>query len=76
MDYYLFVSQTVFLHCIKQHEGEGGETMLADGFKAAKILRETDPTSYDILCRTILRFRDVGSDYTKFNKLNKMPIFV
>ena len=37
------VVQAVFLHCIEQHPGEGGETMLADGFEAARQLRAARP---------------------------------
>ena len=35
--------QAVFLHCIEQHPGQGGETMLADGFEAARQLRAARP---------------------------------
>ncbi len=68
--------QTIFLHCIKQHEGEGGETLLVDGFQAAETLRASNPAAHHILSNTMLNFRDVGTDYRKFNKLNQMPIFV
>jgi len=50
--------------------------MLVDGFKAAQLLKEREPQSFDVLKNTVVRFRDVGSDYRKFNKLNKMPFFV
>jgi len=50
--------------------------MLADGFKAAEIIKEKNPEAFNILRTTVLQFRDVGSDYRKFNKLNQMPIFV
>merc|ERR1712032_943114 len=36
LTYYDHMPGTIFLHCIEQHEGEGGETMLVDGFHAAK----------------------------------------
>lgn len=50
--------------------------MLVDGFKAAEILKEKDPDAYKRLSDTVVQFRDIGSDYRKFNKLNKMPFFV
>jgi len=41
------------LHQLR-HEGTGGETLLVDGFRAADILREQDPASFDLLCTTRL----------------------
>ena len=30
--------QSIFLHCLVQHTGKGGESLLVDGFKARKTL--------------------------------------
>jgi len=43
LTYYDHMPGAVFLHCIEQHPGEGGETMLADGFEAARQLRAARP---------------------------------
>eukprot|EP00095_Tigriopus_kingsejongensis_P006085 snap_masked-scaffold712_size108441-processed-gene-0.9 protein:Tk06085 transcript:snap_masked-scaffold712_size108441-processed-gene-0.9-mRNA-1 annotation:"hypothetical protein BRAFLDRAFT_212201" len=70
LTYYKYTPGVVLLHCIKQHEGRGGETQLADGFKAAHLLKARNPQAYDLLANTTLNFRDNGTDYIKFNKLN------
>jgi len=33
------------------HDGQGGETLLVDGFNAVQQLRDNHPESFDILCR-------------------------
>lgn len=50
--------------------------MLIDGFKAAEILKKTNPEAFKIMDETVIRFRDIGQDYTKFNKLNITKFFV
>lgn len=39
------------LHCVN-HTGDGGNTVLVDGFGAAENLRKTDPNAYAYLCST------------------------
>ena len=63
-------AQAIFLHCIKQHTGPGGLTMLCDGFKAANQLKQVDPEAYRVLSETLVGFRDIGEDFRKFDKLN------
>lgn len=41
--------QTFHLH---QHTGKGGETVLVDGIKAAKQLKENYPEAYQFLVKT------------------------
>ncbi len=43
------------LHCLR-NDSAGGETTLVDGFGAAEQLRRTDPSAFDILSRTWVRF--------------------
>lgn len=45
-----------FFHCLRASSG-GGESLLVDGFNAARRLREGDPGSYAVLCRTPVLFR-------------------
>ncbi|OQO07864.1 hypothetical protein B0A48_06655 [Cryoendolithus antarcticus] len=40
------------LHMLSHTDGSGGKSSLVDGFKAAQILRETDPEAYRILSTT------------------------
>ena len=41
-----------------------------------QVLRERNPEAFRLLSETIVRFRDVGKDYRKFNKLNQTTFFV
>ncbi len=50
--------------------------MLVDGFHAANILKEKSPGAYDLLSTTAMNFRDIGSDFKDFDKLNRTSIFV
>jgi len=50
-------------HCI-QHDGDGGETLLVDGFRAAEELRQAEPQAFDTLCRLHVDFQNQdGDDY-------------
>ncbi len=51
------------LHCLDS-SAEGGETVLQDGFMAARILRDESPQHFATLCRTWInfRFRDGTAD--------------
>jgi hypothetical protein len=40
-------------HCI-HHDGEGGNTLLVDGFNCAEKLRASNPAAYDTLTSTIV----------------------
>ena len=51
------------LHCLES-TAEGGETVLQDGFMAARLLREENPDNFNTLCQTWInfRFRDSNAD--------------
>ena len=68
--------QTVFLHCIVQHQGKGGETMLCDGFHCAEILRRERPDWFHLLATTTTSWRDVGQDYIQFDKITQKPFLM
>merc|ERR1712181_148516 len=76
LTYYDHMPGTIFLHCIEQHDGEGGETMLVDGFHAAEILRKNHPEMYQLLSNTMASFRDIGTDFIKFDSISQQPFFV
>jgi gamma-butyrobetaine dioxygenase len=52
-----------FLHCIV-NDAEGGESVFADGFRIAEIVREKDPAGFDLLTRIPIpyRFHDRDTD--------------
>ena len=52
-----------FLHCL-QFDAEGGESLLVDGFEAARRFKETNPDDYALLAAVEVpwRFQDAGTD--------------
>lgn len=50
------------LHCI-QHKGTGGETLLVDGFRVLKDLKDIYPDVYNRLCKY-----DVPGEYLEEGK--------
>ncbi|MFG6158473.1 TauD/TfdA family dioxygenase [Halomonas sp. 1390] len=46
----------IWLHCLT-NAANGGDSTLADGFMAARLLRERDPAAYDCLTRVTPGFR-------------------
>ncbi len=48
------------LHCVRFDAGViGGFSTLADGFRAAEILRESDPAAFEALCQIPTTFHKV-----------------
>jgi len=76
LTYYDYMPGSIFLHCIEQHQGEGGETMLCDGFHVAEVLKRTNPEMYDLLSNSVTYFRDIGKEYTEFDKLSQYPFLI
>lgn len=59
------------------HDGEGGNTTLVDGFKAANELRAEDPKAFDSLCEHAIptQYTDIGYKYTNiFPPLKVHPL--
>ena len=107
VSFYSFLFQTIFLHCIEQHEGEvkfdnfWGQVVkyfrvvrlcwstlstLHKSFarsipkcKSPFFLREfvtIKHPRYQLLSNTVASFRDVGTDYIKFDSISQQPFFV
>ena len=64
-------NQMEMLHCIKQVQSEGGENQVADGFYAAKVLKEKYPEHYKTLTTVPVDFSDIGEDAYKFHNQYK-----
>ncbi|XP_077989242.1 gamma-butyrobetaine dioxygenase-like [Glandiceps talaboti] len=62
------------LHCIKQCDGEGGESLFADGFRAAMDIKEEDPEAYETLASIYIDYIDIGSDFYKFHLKNSWKV--
>ncbi|CAF0928426.1 unnamed protein product [Adineta ricciae] len=61
------------LHLLK-FDGEGGKTLLIDGFRAAQILREEDPAAYKILSTVRVPSHTVGDEDTFIQPTTPSPI--
>ncbi len=44
-----------FFHCLRT-SGVGGESVLADAFEIARVLRETEPEAFELLCTVPIQF--------------------
>ncbi|XP_042881672.1 gamma-butyrobetaine dioxygenase-like isoform X1 [Penaeus japonicus] len=69
----------IFIHCVKQHIGTGGESVVSDGLYAAEILRKTNPEAFNILTSTDAYFWDKGQanyswEMPEFYKISRHPI--
>lgn len=69
----------IFIHCVKQHIGTGGESVIADGLYGAEILRREHPEAFEILTNTDSYFWDKGhANYSwemdEFYKIARFPI--
>jgi trimethyllysine dioxygenase len=58
-----------------EHKGEGGETMLADGFKAAQTLKQLDPESYELLSRIRVPAHSAGEEDVCITPTHPVSIF-
>uniref|UniRef100_A0A1B6EFC3 Trimethyllysine dioxygenase, mitochondrial n=1 Tax=Clastoptera arizonana TaxID=38151 RepID=A0A1B6EFC3_9HEMI len=63
--YFIQPAGLQIFHCI-QHDGEGGDTLLVDGFRAAEDVRLADPSSFNSLKRIATEFVciDRGNHYS------------
>ncbi|XP_022089238.1 gamma-butyrobetaine dioxygenase-like isoform X2 [Acanthaster planci] len=65
IDYNYYMRQPGFgmLHCIEQAEGEGGESLISDGFKVALDLKEIDPEAFRLLTTYQFEYSEKGTDF-------------
>ena len=65
-----FMPKYQFLHCL-ENSTEAGESLLADGFMLAKILKEKDPFAYNSLTKIDVHFinKAENSDYQWVEKV-------
>ncbi|CAL3964891.1 unnamed protein product [Diplocarpon coronariae] len=61
-------------HLLSHTEGDGGESLLVDGFKAAKTLLNENASAYDILSRTPVTWHASGNEGITITPAKKMPV--
>ncbi|XP_063867001.1 gamma-butyrobetaine dioxygenase-like isoform X1 [Scylla paramamosain] len=69
----------IFIQCVAQHPGAGGESIVTDGLFAAEELRRNHPEDFKILSSTDMYFWDKGhANYSwempEFYKIAKFPV--
>lgn len=58
-----------------QYDGEGGDSLLADGFHVAEWLRSNEPKTYKILTETDVAWTDVAQENGRdYHKIHKAPV--
>lgn len=57
------------------HDGEGGENMLVDAFKAAEVLKSESPEAYDMLSRTFIPAHSAGEEDVCITPAMPLPVF-
>lgn len=74
LPYYEYPPGTTWLHCLRQHEGKGGDNDLADGLNVADVLRERHPDLFQVLVDTPVYFQDKGFHHYDFDKITRVPV--
>ncbi|KAJ3165037.1 hypothetical protein HDU88_004756 [Geranomyces variabilis] len=59
---------------ILEHDGQGGESFFVDGFKAARILQEQDPTAYRLLSTVRVQSHSAGDEGRLLQPAHGYPI--
>lgn len=57
-----FLLRLIIFHCV-HHDGKGGETLLVDGFRAAKDVYMSNPLFYKCLQSVAVEFQFIGTEY-------------
>ncbi|KAI4187253.1 MAG: hypothetical protein L6R41_002927 [Letrouitia leprolyta] len=63
-------------HLLSHTDGDGGSSLLVDGFRAAEILRRESPAEYETLCRVKIRGHASGNEKVKFLTDLAHPVLV
>lgn len=61
-------------HLLSHTEGHGGASLLVDGFKAASILKETNPEYYEILSTVPVGAHASGNEGITITPAKKFPV--
>ncbi|RFU33018.1 hypothetical protein B7463_g3327, partial [Scytalidium lignicola] len=61
-------------HLLSHTEGQGGASLLVDGFKAATILKETNPEFYEILSTIPVQAHASGNEGITITPAKKYPV--
>lgn len=75
LPYYEYTPGVIFLHCLVQAKGKGGENLLTDGFYVAEKMRLEYPEMFEILTKTLVNWNDVGEENgNHFHSIYRAPV--
>ncbi|KAF2145126.1 uncharacterized protein K452DRAFT_316235 [Aplosporella prunicola CBS 121167] len=63
-------------HLLSHTEGEGGESILVDGFKAADQLYNEDRTAFAVLCTVPVNSHASGNEGVRIQPYKPLPVFM
>ncbi|BAE56952.1 unnamed protein product [Aspergillus oryzae RIB40] len=73
--YFTDPARLQLFHLLSHTDGDGGASLLVDGFSAAEVLREENPENYQLLAATPQPFHSSGNENTCIQPAEQMPIF-
>ena len=63
-------------HMLSHTNGNGGASLLVDGFRAANILRSESPDAFNDLCQIEINSHSSGNDGISITPQRSFPVFV
>lgn len=63
-------------HLLSHTDGQGGESLLVDGFRAAARLRDTDASAYEILSNTNVYHHASGNEGLSIQPYRPFPVLL
>lgn len=63
-------------HLLSHTKGDGGASLLVDGFRAAELLRLESPEAFEDLCRIKIRGHSSGNEGIAITPVHAFPVIV
>ncbi|OGM42893.1 trimethyllysine dioxygenase TmlH [Aspergillus bombycis] len=73
--YFTDPARLQLFHLLSHTDGDGGASLLVDGFWAAKIMRAENPQNFQVLAAMPQPFHSSGNEETCIQPTEQMPIF-
>ncbi|KNG84650.1 trimethyllysine dioxygenase TmlH [Aspergillus nomiae NRRL 13137] len=73
--YFTDPARLQLFHLLSHTDGDGGASLLVDGFWAAKIMRAENPQNFQVLAAMPQPFHASGNEETCIQPTEQMPIF-
>ncbi|KAE8390357.1 P-loop containing nucleoside triphosphate hydrolase protein [Aspergillus alliaceus] len=73
--YFTDPARLQLFHLLSHTDGDGGASLLVDGFKAASVLKKENPVNYATLVNTFQPYHASGNDGTCIQPAEQAPVF-